>query len=344
MSQPDAAAFATVMKMRQLAISAAFAGALRAGTRLGLADAIDDTPRSVAELAAAVNAEPDALERLLRALTAHGVFETDDQGRYGHTDVSRLLRLDAPRSLHHMVLWATEPWTWAVWGELESAVRTGKGIFEEKFGKEFFTYLHEDAPESADVFDKAMTESSKLSAKNVAQSIDLGSAGSVADIAGGQGYVLSTLLERFPEVRGTLVDLPDVVANADARLQPGGALAGRATLLPGDCRQSVDVEADVYVLKNILEWDDDSTVTALRNVRAAAKPGARVIVIENLVDGSPEMRFTTAMDLLLLLNVGGKKHTKDGLAALMAKAGLDVFDIKPMGPYLHVFDSVVPKS
>jgi C-methyltransferase len=344
MSQPDAAAFATVMKMRQLAISAAFAGALRAGTRLGLADAIDDTPRSVSELAAAVNAEPDALERLLRALAAHGVFAADDQGRYGHTDLSRLLRLDAPRSLYHMVCWATEPWTWAVWGELETAVRTGKGVFEERFGKEFFTYLHEDAPESAAVFDKAMTESSVLSAQNVAQSLDLRGAGTVADIAGGQGYVLATLLERFPEVRGTLLDLPDVVANADARLRPGGALAERATLLPGDCRQSVGVQADVYVLKNILEWDDDSTVTALRNVRAAAAPGARVVVIENLVDGSPEMRFTTAMDLLLLLNVGGKKHTKDGLAALMRKAGLDVFEIKPIGPYLHVFDSVVPKN
>jgi C-methyltransferase len=344
MTTPDAAAFATVMRLRELAISAAFAGALRAGVRLGLADTIDDTPRTAAELAAVVNAEPDALQRLLRALTAHGVFQVDGQDRYGHTDLSRMLRLDAPRSLHHMVLWATEPWTWAVWGNLDTAIRTGKGVFLDQFGKEFFTYLHEDAPASAAIFDKAMTESSILSAKNVAQSLDLAGASTVADIAGGQGHVLATLLERYPDLRGTLLDLPDVVANAEPRLRPGGTLAERVTLLAGDCRDSVGIDADVYVLKNILEWDDDSTVTTLRNVRAAARPGARVIVIENLVDGSPELRFTTAMDLLLLLNVGGKKHTKDGLAALMGKAGLDVFDVRPMGPYLHLFDSVVPKD
>jgi hypothetical protein len=53
------------------------------------------------------------------------------------------------------------------------------------------------------------------------------------------------------------------------------------------------------------------------------------------------MRFTTAMDLLLLLNVGGAKHSKQSMTALMAAAGLDVTGIHPVNPYLHAFEATV---
>ncbi|WP_450097537.1 methyltransferase [Spongiactinospora rosea] len=329
------------MEMRELMLAAAYAAAVRAAVRLGLADAVGDTPAAVEDVARTVGAEPGALRRLLRALAARGVFTEQDDGRYAHTELSRSLREDAPRGIKYNVLWSTEPWTWEVWPRLDEAVRTGKSVFLDLHGKDFFDYLHADAPESAEVFDRAMTQSSGLSARAIADTLDLSGAHTVADIAGGQGLVLATLLERHPTLNGVLLDLPEVVANADGRLRDGGALAARARLVPGDCRMEIPVRADVYILKNILEWDDESTVRTLRNVAAAAPPGARVIVIENLVDGSPEMSFTTAMDLLLLLNVGGKKHTRDGLVALAGEAGLRVLRVEPVNSYLHLIESIV---
>ncbi|CAM5373723.1 Methyltransferase OS=Streptomyces rimosus subsp. rimosus (strain ATCC / DSM 40260 /JCM 4667 / NRRL 2234) OX=1265868 GN=SRIM_038135 PE=4 SV=1 [Streptomyces rimosus subsp. rimosus] len=65
-------------------------------------------------------------------------------------------------------------------------------------------------------------------------------------------------------------------------------------------------------------------------------------MVENLVDGSPETRFTTAMDLMLLLNVGGKKHTKAGLSALVEQAGLQLEEVRAVNSYLHMFVSTVP--
>src|ERR1700730_14053829 len=41
---------------------------------LGVADVLDDTPRTAADLAEAVKADPDALGRVLRVLAAHGIF------------------------------------------------------------------------------------------------------------------------------------------------------------------------------------------------------------------------------------------------------------------------------
>ncbi|MGC0339233.1 methyltransferase [Streptomyces sp. SLBN-8D4] len=330
------------MRLRELAFGAACAAALRAAARLGVPDALDDSPQAVEDLAAAVKTEPRTLRRLMRALSCYGIFAEQPDGTFAHTDMSRLLREDDPNSLRSIALWCTEPWTWAAWPMLDEAVRSGRNVVEDLYGKEFFQYLNEDAPESADVFNRAMTTSSVQSARDVADFLDLSGCASVADIGGGQGHVVASLLEKYPTLHGTLLDLPRVVENADPRLRPGGALADRMRLVPGDCRAAVPVKADVYVIKNILEWDDDSTTRTLRNVIEAGGPGARVVAIENLVDDSPSMRFSTAMDLLLLLNVGGAKHTTESLTGRLTEAGLVIDDVRPVNPYLHAFDCTVP--
>ncbi|WP_329132246.1 methyltransferase [Streptomyces sp. NBC_01476] len=332
------------MRLREIVFGAAPAAAARAAATLGLADALDDdSPATAEQLAERIGVQARPLRRLLLTLTSHGLFQETADGRFAHTEMSKLLREDAPGSLHHITLWCTEPWTWQVWPKLADAVRTGDGVFPEVFGKTFFDYLHTEGGESARVFDRAMTSSSRQAAQDLAEYVDLTGVASVADIGGGQGFVLAGLLERDPALRGALLDLPAVVANADPRLREGGSLAGRVQLLPGDCREDIPVRADLYIIKNILEWDDASTRATLRNVVAAADPGARVLVIENLVDDSPSMRFTTAMDLLLLLNVGGAKHSKASMTALMTEAGLVLGDVRPVNGYLHAFEAVVKK-
>ncbi|WP_369193054.1 methyltransferase [Streptomyces djakartensis] len=330
------------MRLRELVFGAACAAALRAAARLGVADALGDAPMAVEDIAASVKTEPAPLRRLMRALSCYGVFSERPDGTFAHTDVSRLLREDDPESLRAIALWCTEPWTWDVWPKLDEAVRTGRSVVQELYGKEFFPYLNEDAPESADVFNRAMTTSSVQSAQDVARFLDLTGCASVADIGGGQGHVVASLLDKYPTLEGTLLDLPRVVENAVPRLLPGGDLADRARVVPGDVRSAVPVRADVYVIKNVLEWDDESTTRTLRNVREAGGAGTRVVVIENLVDDTPSMRFSTAMDLLLLLNVGGAKHTTQSMVDRLTKAGLVIDDISPVNPYLHAFDCHIP--
>ncbi|WP_042418153.1 methyltransferase [Streptacidiphilus anmyonensis] len=329
------------MRLRELVFGAACAAAVRAAARLGVADVLGETPASAEELAAAVGVEPRALTRLLRALSCYGIFTEDEEGRFGHTEMSRLLREDTPNSMRYIALWCTEPWTWQAWPCLDDAVRSGRSVFKDLYGKEFFEYLHDEASDSARVFNLAMTHSSRQSAQDFARATDLSGASTVVDIGGGQGHVLAELLEKYPRLEGTLLELPGVVRNADPRLREGGELSARARLVAGDCRSAVPVKADAYIIKNVLEWDDDSTRRTLRNVVEAAPPGARVLVVENLVDDSPSMRFTTAMDLMLLLNVGGAKHSTGSMTSLMTEAGLEITEIRPVNAYLHVFDSRV---
>ncbi|MET9447648.1 methyltransferase [Streptomyces cinerochromogenes] len=331
-----------VLGLLERALSASCAASLRAAVRLGLADALGDTPATAGELAAAVGADPDALRRLLRSLTCHQVFAEDTGGRFVHTEVSRLLRTGTPDSLDQLVLWMTEPWTWELWGRLDESVRTGRDVFVDLHGQEFFEHVHTAWPESAAVFDRAMTQASTQSARAVARALPLDGARTVADIGGGQGFLLASLLEHHPGLNGILFDRPDVVEGADARLRDGGALAGRTRILAGDCRKEVPDGVDAYVFKNVLGMNDEDAALVLDTVVRTARAGARVLVVENLVDDGPGQRFSTGMDLRMLLTVGGRKHTRRGLLGLVERSGLTVREVRPVDSYQHLIDAAVP--
>nr|ADE34484.1 SsfM4 [Streptomyces sp. SF2575] len=341
MTSTDTEISTAVRQLRDLSLSAARAAALRAATQLGLADVITDTPVSLADLAAEVQADPNALRRLLRALTWQGVFAELEDGTYAHTEQSLLLREGTPDSLKDIVLWSTEPWTFELWPLLADSVRTGKAAFPKLHGDDFFGYLRTEAPESAATMDRAMTQSSHLSMQAVVDGLDLSQAVKVVDVCGGRGHLIAALMTRNPKIQGVLFDTQEALDNADRRLHEGGELAARASLVAGDIRESIPVEADVYVLKNILEWNDENAVAVIRSVVAAAPPNARVVVIGNVVDASPEVTFTTSVDLMLLLNVGGGRRTMKEFRTLIEKGGLHVESAQPVDAYLALLECTV---
>ncbi|SEB30816.1 16S rRNA G1207 methylase RsmC [Streptomyces misionensis] len=333
------------IRIREMALSVAVASALQVAVRLGVADALDADEADAGELARAVGADADTLARLLRALAAHGVFEETGvgAGRFRHTGLSRLLRSDAAGGMADMVLWAGAAWTWDAWPRLEQAVRTGDAVVPDLHGKDFFRYLKEDAPADAQVFNRAMTQASALTSQAVAETLDLTGVTRIADIGGGHGHLLRTVLERHPHVDGELFDLPSVVAGADRELTTG-ALSGRAGVTPGDCLEAVPVKADLYLIKQILKWDDERSVRVLRNIAEHAAPGARIVVIQNLVDRSPEPRVTTAMDLFLLLNVGGREHFQRDFEGIFRAAGLEFTGVTQARSALYLIEARVPAT
>ncbi|WP_258396524.1 methyltransferase [Streptomyces sp. Amel2xB2] len=342
----QAAAMELVGKLEHLAVGAGVAAALQAAVKLGVPEAVGDDPVEVSEIAARTDAVPGTLGRLLRALERQGVFEETSDGRYRHNALSRLLRDDSPYGLKHLVLWLGAPWTWQAWPRLDEAVRDGKAMVPEIFGKDFYSYLTQDAPESARVFDKAMTAVSSLSSRQVSTAIDLRGVGSVADVAGGQGHLLRTLLARHPGVHGTLFDLEATVADAVPELCAGGEFGDRCSLVPGDCLNEVPVKADLYILKNILDWPDENSLRVLKNIGATADPGARILVIDSVMDAAPEeMRVTSVIDLFMLLNVGGQRHTRSEFEELFSRAGLDLTGTEAVSgtfPTLHLVEATVP--
>ena len=111
---------------------------------LAVADVLDETPRTAADLAAAVGAHPDALGRVLRLLAAYGVFESQDD-KFRHSPASRLLRTDHPHSMRDFARMCGMSLYWATCGQLDYSVRTGLPAADNIHPGGFFAYLAEDS-------------------------------------------------------------------------------------------------------------------------------------------------------------------------------------------------------
>jgi hypothetical protein len=121
-------------------------------------------------------------------------------------------------------------------------------------------------------------------------------------------------------LRGMVFDLPHAAAAAGQAAEADG-MGDRFTAVAGDFFAEVP-GADLYLLKAILhDWDDDSCVRILRNCRAASWPGARVIVIENVVRDPGRDRFATLLDMNMLAVTTGQERELAEYDRLFAASG-----------------------
>ena len=123
---------------------------------LGIAGALDDTPLSAKALAAATGTDADALNRAIRLLCAHGIFERQADG-YGHTPASWLLRSDHPQSMRSFVRMQGIPALWHIWEHFDHSLRTGRSAAEKTLPDGGFWGYFTDNPEHSRLFNDAMT-------------------------------------------------------------------------------------------------------------------------------------------------------------------------------------------
>lgn len=280
---------------------------------LGVADALDETPRTADALAAAVGAHPDALDRALRLLAAHGVFAVRGD-TFAHTPASRLLRNDHPRSLRAFVRMFGLPLFWESQGALAESVRTGQVAAERLYPGGLYAYFAEQ-PEANTIFNAAMAAKARGQVAGVLAAYDFSRFGTIADIGGGRGHLLQALLDAVPTARGVLFDLPHVVAEAE------GIASERLTLQPGNFFVDALPTCDAYVVMEVIHaWDDADALAILQAVRRAAPAEATLLVVEQMIpeDGGPHWAKT--LDLHMLALLGGRQRSQREYAALMAGA------------------------
>ena len=108
-------------------------------------------------------------------------------------------------------------------------------------------------------------------------------AGTVVDVGGSDGYISIELAHAFPELHFLVQDLPNIVAN----MVPPPELAGRVEFLGHDFfTEQYIKDADVYLFRWVLhDWPDDYMIKILRHLIPALKPGARIIINDNVGPG-----------------------------------------------------------
>ena len=296
---------------------------------LGLADRLQDGPKSSEALARASGAHPHALARLLRALASLGVVDYVAPDTFALTPLSACLLSDAPGSLRTMALVAGAL-NYRAWGELLHSVTTGQTAFERAHGMGFFAYLAQH-PDLASLFDEQMAGGFERRNAAIVAAYDFSALRTIVDVGGGLGGLIAAILVAYPSLRGILVDLPHVVAGAAPVLAAAG-VADRCQVVAGDFFQAVPAGGDAYLLAGVLhDWDDEAAGVILRNCRAAMAGDGRVLVAEQVAPPGNAPFPAALLDVAMLVNTGGRERTAAEFDGLFSAAGLRLTTIMRTG-------------
>jgi SAM-dependent methyltransferase len=287
---------------------------------LGVADQLGEGPRGSDELARAVGADPQALYRVLRLLASLGVFTEVAPGSFALTPLGETLRSDAPGSVRNFAITETAPGHWLPWGRLHESVLSGQPMARKALGMELFDWYAQN-PEEASFFNAAMGNLSALAASELVRVYDFSAVRTVADVGGAHGVLLTAVLRANPAARGILFDLPHVIATAGGAVTAEG-LSQRCELVSGDFFEAVPEGADLHLLKQIVhDWDDERATRLLQNCNRALGPAGKLLLVEMVIPPDNRPSPAQAMDLNMMVVLGGRERTEDEYQRLFQAAG-----------------------
>jgi hypothetical protein len=294
-------------------------GAVSCLARLSIPDLVEHGPKSAEELAAQIGADPRALYRLMRATACVGVLSEGADGKFSETPLSAVLRSNANPSLRAFAIMHSRDWHGLAWSHLDYCVRTGKQALDKIYGTPIFQFL-EQHPEEGKLFHQAMSDLSTIDGPAVAEAYSFVEIQSIVDVGGGHGLLLATILERNAHMKGTLYDMPHVVAGAKGGpLEP---VMERCTLASGDMFSAVPEGADAYIMKHIIhDWPDEGCINILKACRKGVKPGGKLLVVDNVIQPGNEFAPGKFLDLQTLIFPGGCERTEKQFHKLFAAAG-----------------------
>lgn len=300
------------VQIMQLATSHFSARCLHVVAATRIADHVDDVPKPATRIATSAGVNADALERIFRLLSMHGLFRFESGG-WAHTPASSLLKSDNPFSMRDFVAMIGDGSNWGALERFSHSLKSGAPAADLLHPKGIWGWYAEH-PAEARQFDAAMTAKSHADIAMLAASLDVRGVNTLADIGGGRGHFLRALLDAHPNIKGVLFDQPEVAAAA--------ADHPRMTKQGGDFFKGGLPSADLYLMTHIIhDWDDPKSIAILKSVRAAAAEGARLVLYEMRVPEGAEPHPARVLDIVMMAVTGGRERTPQQYGALLSAAG-----------------------
>lgn len=311
-----------------------------AAANLELADRLADGPRTADELAGPTGTHAPSLHRLMRTLASFGILTSVDDDRFDLTPLGEALKKDAPGSAHASVLTFVGPTFSGAFDQIMHSLKTGGTGFEALHGMPIFDYF-KDHPDEASLFSESMVGFHGGETPAVAAAYDFSGLGTIVDVGGATGNMLSAILNRHEGPRGVLFDMEHVVADAPQFLEKNG-VSDRVTIESGSFFESVPEGADAYILSHIIhDWSEEQCLTILGNVRRAMKPDGRLLIIEFVLPEGDTPHLGKLADMIMLVIPGGQERTADEYDKLLAKAGFRMTQVVPTDSPVSIVEAVI---
>lgn len=278
--------------------------------RCGVPDHLDQGPLPASDLARVAGMDALALTRALRALAAFGAFREVSPEVFANNPVSDLFR-DRPGGLRNMALYHSSDQYQKSAAALGHSVITGKAATSHVFGKSFWEHLRQH-PEEHEIFNRALAELRSDEHQQVADAYDWVDVNTVVDVGGGVGSLLAAILSRRQDLRGILIEQPEVLPDADRALSER-AVRDRCQLVGGSFFEPIAAKGDVWLLSQVLhDWSDTECCAILRRCREAMRGNDRLLVIEMLTVPCEPNVHISLVDMVMLMFFGEARQRTIG--------------------------------
>ncbi|NXL92149.1 ASML protein, partial [Alectura lathami] len=290
-------------------------------------------PLKAVDVASELGTSVCGTERLLDTCAALELLEKTSQG-YSNTDsANTYLASDGEHSLHGYIIHSNDH-VWPLFTNLESAVKEGSRQNHRAFGKKTED-LFNDYFQSQEVkqrFMAAMHSIAHLTARDVAMAFDLSEFKSACDLGGCTGALAHELIQIYPNMKVTVFDLPEVIANT-SYFQPTEQCPAPVTFVSGDFFKDNLPEADLYILSRVLhDWPDEKIHVLLNKISAVCKPGSALLVGETVLDEQKTHPPRAVLQSLSMTE--GKQRSGSEYQQLLEKYGFTNTQIKITGNLL----------
>jgi len=295
--------------------------ALYVAAELDIAEHLRESAKSIEVLASETNSHPESLYRVMRALSDQGIFKEKKNRCFALTSMSKAL-LNENASLRYFILHHLGKVNWNSLGNLIHSVRTGEDAITKLYGEPIYEYLKHH-PDESELFDKSMSNLSDISLDPVLQAYNFSKVNTIADIGGGEGLLLASILSNNKHLKGILFDLPNEVQKSK-EIFDGFGVSDRVTIVTGDFFESIPFPADVYILKNITHnWNDEKCIHILKKINESMPFGGKILIVEMVILGNGFNPIPKILDIQMLAAVsGGKERTKEEFYELITRSGL----------------------
>jgi C-methyltransferase len=308
--------------MMKIITSRWLAQAVTGAADIGIADHMTREPRDVAELAQAIGGHEDSLYRLLKALTAFGIFAQPEPRRFALTPLGETLRSDSAHSMRGVARFFGHETMVRAWARLPYAVQHGKPALDQVTGVTGFEFVGKD-PAMAAIFNEAMRSFSRAEIDGILASYDFAGVQTLADVGGSYGHLLAAILAKHPDMKGVLFDLPHAADGARKTFADAG-IAARVEVVAGSIFEKTPPPCDVVILKHVIHnWSDEASIKILKSCAASLRPGGKVLIVEMLEPVESVPHLAKLFDLeMLAMTPGGRERNEADFARLFAEAGL----------------------
>jgi len=289
---------------------------------MGVFDRLSNAPARAAEVAGALGANADAMERLLDACAALGLLAKAD-GVYRNTPAAdAYLCSGSAHTLSGYIRYSDQA-LYAMWGNLQDAIREGTHRWGQTFdlpGPIFSSFFRTE--EAMRDFIRGMHGFGMLTSPRVTEAFDLSGFHTVADLGGATGHLTIAICERYPAMRGVVFDLERVTAMAREQVALSEA-RDRIEVIAGDFFEDELPQADLYAVGRILhDWTDEKIARLLRRVSDRLPEGGALLIAEKLLaeDGVGPIP-ANMQSLNMLVVTEGKERSLGQYEGLLRAAG-----------------------